>query len=103
MTFLERRGNFRQQFRTGRRDANFHDSTVLHPPNSLDQLSILQLVEHPRDVGRARYESGCELQGLKPFGLVSLQETQDVVLLGRESEPAKQFVLDNPQAVIRSP
>ena len=65
--------------------------------------ALFELVEHPRDVRCARDQPFRKRRASAPARGAAPEQAEQVVLLGRQVEAGKEFVLDRPEAVVGSP
>ena len=103
MRFAERSIHLGKQHESRFGDSDLNPPAIVSGSFSIDESSLGQLVEHPRDVRSFGNQTLPQSKCRDSFGVSSPQEAEDVVLLRGEAIRNEEFVLDRPKAIIGPP
>lgn len=92
-----------EQFDPDGCDRNLHDASVFGPSLAFDEFPLFEPIEQPGHIGRAGNEPRSERERRNRPRLRSAEQSQRVVLLGREIVLLEQPFLDRLEAVIGAP
>ena len=103
MTAANRIVEILQELQSGVGHADLDDTAVFSRAFPTNQLAMLQFIEHAGDIRCPRDEPLGQGQSRQTCRVFASEESQCVVLLGRQIDGIEESILLGPQTVVRSP